>query len=94
MLVILAASLDRNGLVTAAKATAPPFLILAIVIAGGAVADRLGVFRLLVRVVLSERVPALAASAGILAFTAIISGAINLDVAAVVRHPSPFGWQC
>ena len=86
-LVNLAASLDRNGLVTAVVGTAPPFLTLAVVIAGGAVADRLGVFRLLARVVLLERVPTLMASASMLTLTAIISGAINLDVAAVVAPP-------
>ena len=84
VLVILAASLDRYGLLTAAERTAPAFISLAVIIAGGAIADRLGVFRLLASVVLSERVPVLLASASVLTFTAVISGAVNLDVAAVV----------
>ena len=87
VLVGLAASLDRNSLVTAAERTAPPFLTLALVIAGGAIADRLGAFRLLSRVVLSEKLPALLASASVLTFTALISAAVNLDVAAVVAPP-------
>jgi Na+/H+ antiporter NhaD/arsenite permease-like protein len=87
VLVILAGWVDRLGLVTAGERTALPFLTLAMVIAGGAVADRLGVFRLLARVVLSERVPSLVASASLLTCTAVISGAINLDVAAVVAPP-------
>ena len=56
-------------------------------IAGGSIADRLGVFRLLAKAVLSERVPALLASASVLTFTGIISGVVNLDVAAVVAPP-------
>lgn len=87
VLLTLAGWVDLHGLGTAMERTAPPFLTLAVVIAGGAFADRLGVFRLLARVVLSERVPALVASASVLTFTAVVSGAVNLDVAAVVAPP-------
>jgi arsenical pump membrane protein len=87
VLVALATSIDRHALVTAVERTAPPFLTLAVVIAGGYIADRLGVFRLLAKAVLSERVPALLASASVLTFTGIISGVVNLDVAAVVAPP-------
>ena len=86
-LVALAGWVDRQGLVTAAERTAPPFLTLAVVIVGGAIADRLGVFRLVARLVLSERVPGLVASASVLTFTAVVSGAVNLDVAAVIAPP-------
>ena len=87
MLLALAASGDRNSLVTAAERTAPPFLTLAVVIGAGAVAERCGIFRLVARAVLSKRVPALAAAASVLTLTALLSGAINLDVAAVVAPP-------
>jgi Na+/H+ antiporter NhaD/arsenite permease-like protein len=87
VLVAFAVSHDRNSLPTAAERTAPPFLTLAVVIAAGALADRLGVFRLLARVVLSERAPTLLASASLLTLTALISGVVNLDVAAVVAPP-------
>lgn len=87
VLVAVAGWVDRLGLVTAAERTAPPFLTLAVVIAAGAIADRLGVFRLLAGLILSDRVPALVASASVLTFTAVISGAVNLDVAAVVAPP-------
>ena len=87
VLVALAGWVDRLGLVTAAERTAPPFLTLAVVIGGGAIAGRLGVFRLLASLVLSDRVPPLVASASVLTFTAIVSGAVNLDVAAVVAPP-------
>jgi arsenical pump membrane protein len=64
-----------------------PFLTLAVVIAVGAIADRLGVFRLLAKAVLSEKLHSLAASISVLTFTAVISGVLNLDVAAVVAPP-------
>ena len=87
VLVALAGLVDLHGLATAAGRTAAPFLTLAVMIAGGAMADLLGLFRLLARVVLSDKVPSLMASAGVLTFTAIVSGAVNLDVAAVVAPP-------
>jgi Na+/H+ antiporter NhaD/arsenite permease-like protein len=87
VLFALAALLDRSNLLTAAERTAPAFLTLAVVIAGGAIADRWGAFRFLATVVLAPRVPALLASASVLTFTALISGIVNLDVAAVVAPP-------
>src|ERR1700730_10537374 len=66
MLVALAGWVDLPRLATAAERTATPFLTLALVIAGGAIADRFGLFRLLAKVVLSERVPSLLASARVL----------------------------
>lgn len=64
-----------------------PFLTLALVITVGTIADRLGFFRLLAGVVLSEKIPAVLVLASVLTFTAVISGAVNLDVAAVVAPP-------
>ncbi len=87
VLLALAASGDRNSLATAAVRTAPPFLTLAVVIGAGAIAERWGVFRLVASAVLSRKVPALVAAASVLTFTAILSGAVNLDVAAVVAPP-------
>jgi len=83
-LVLLAASIDRQSLVPAAERTAPAFGILLVVIAGGAIAERLGVFQLCARLVSSPRVPSALAALSALGFTALISGAVNLDVAAVV----------
>jgi len=79
--------LDLRGLGFAAERTAAPFLTLAVVIAAGAIAERLGVFRLLARVVLSDKLPSLMAVVSVLGFTAVVGGAINLDVAAVVAPP-------
>ena len=87
LLLALGASGDRSSLVTAAVRTAPPFLTLAVVVGAGAVAERWGVFRLVARAVLSKKVPALVAATGVLTFTAILSGGVNLDVAAVVALP-------
>ena len=87
VLVALAGWVDLLSLASAAERTAGPFLTLAVVIGGGAIADRLGLFRLLARVVLSDKVPGLMASASVLTFTAVVSGVVNLDVAAVVAPP-------
>ena len=87
LLVALAASGDRDRLVIAAVRTAPPFSTLAAVIVAGAIAERWGVFRLVARAVLSKKAPALVAAASVLTFTAILSGGVNLDVAAVVAPP-------
>ena len=87
VLVALAASGDRKGLATAAVRTGPPFVTLVAVIVAGAIAERLGVFRLVAGAVLSKKMPALVATASVLTFTAILSGGVNLDVAAVVAPP-------
>jgi Na+/H+ antiporter NhaD/arsenite permease-like protein len=47
----------------------------------------LGVFRLLARVVLSDKLPSPMAVVSVLTFTAVVGGVINLDVAAVVAPP-------
>ena len=82
--VALAGWMDLRGLGSAAARTATPFVTLSVVIAVGALAERLGVFRLVAKAVLSDLVPSLIASMSLLAFTAVVSGALNLDVAAVV----------
>lgn len=87
VLVTLGALMDPQSLGSAAARTATPFLTLAVVIAVGAIADRLGVFRLLAKAALSDKSPSLIASMSVLTFTAVVSGALNLDVAAVVAPP-------
>jgi Na+/H+ antiporter NhaD/arsenite permease-like protein len=87
VLAVFAGLVNVHGLFTAAERTAMPFLTLALVITAGAIADRLGIFRLLARAVLSEKMPDVLALASVLTFTAVISGAVNLDVAAVVAPP-------
>jgi arsenical pump membrane protein len=75
-----------QALLPAARATAWPFATLAVIIAGSAVASRFGVFRALARILVRGQTPALAA-ASVLAFTAVLSGFVNIDVAAVVAMP-------
>jgi Na+/H+ antiporter NhaD/arsenite permease-like protein len=64
-----------------------PFLTLGLVIVAGAVGDRLGLFRLMARTLIPARTSPRVAIAAVLGFTAILSGAVNLDVAAVVAVP-------
>lgn len=87
VLVVLAGWVDPHGLGFAAERTAVPFLTLAVVIAGGAIAERLGVFRLLANMVLSDKLPTFMAVVSVLTFTAVVGGVVNLDVAAVVAPP-------
>lgn len=75
----------------AARGTVPSFVALAAVIGAGAGASRLGVFRGANRIVGSERLPARLAPVAVLTFTALVSGLVNLDVAAVVA-PSTAIW--
>jgi Na+/H+ antiporter NhaD/arsenite permease-like protein len=88
--VILAAAtacLRPGALPPAARATLGPFATLAAIITGSVLADRLGVFRALARLLLRGQAPRAAAAASVLAFTALLSGLVNLDVAVVVAMP-------
>jgi arsenical pump membrane protein len=77
----------RPGLVLpAAQATLGPFATLAAIIGAAALADRLGAFRLLAGALIPQRPPH-AAAAAVLAFTALLSALVNLDVAVVVATP-------
>jgi Na+/H+ antiporter NhaD/arsenite permease-like protein len=67
--------------------TGPAFVVVALVIAGGWIADRSGLFLLAGRVMSSNRIPATVAPATVLLFAALLSGLVNLDVAAVVAPP-------
>lgn len=86
-LVAVVVSVDRSGLVAAAETTASSFATVAALVAGGAIADRLGAFRVMANLVLSERIPTVLTSLSVLALTAVTTGAFNLDVAAVVAPP-------
>jgi Na+/H+ antiporter NhaD/arsenite permease-like protein len=82
-----AACVHPGALPTAARATAGPFATLAAIIAGSVLADRLGVFRILAAALIGDRAPRAVAAASVLAFTALLSGLANLDVAVVVAMP-------
>jgi arsenical pump membrane protein len=87
VLTAVAAWLRPQALPAAAWATLAPFATLAAIIAGSALAGRLGVFRTLARLLIRDQAPRAAAAASVLAFTALLSGLVNLDVAAVVAMP-------
>ncbi|HEY1330864.1 MAG TPA: hypothetical protein VGH10_05250 [Actinomycetota bacterium] len=81
----LAGALRPDGLATAARGTAVPFLEVGAVVLAGWVAVRLGVFRRAAR--LPRRWPSAARVAVALLMTAAIGGLVNLDVAVVVTMP-------
>jgi arsenical pump membrane protein len=86
-LVAFAARHRSHQLIPAARGTADPFLTLAGIILAAALADRLGLFRLLASLLVPERASRHAAAAAVLAFTALLSSLVNLDVAVVVAMP-------
>lgn len=83
----VAALLRPGWLATVAAATAQPFLTLAAIVAAGLVAERVGVFRAVARVLICPRLGPGGSAAAVLAFTALVSGMVNLDVAVVVAVP-------
>ncbi len=87
ILTAAAACLRPDALPLAARATLGPFATLAAIIAGSVLADRLGVFRILAGLLIRDRAPRAVAAASVLAFTAVVSGLANLDVAVVVTMP-------
>jgi arsenical pump membrane protein len=87
ILVAAAACWRPQALLPAARATLVPFATLAAVIAGSALASRLGIFGALARLLIADRAPRAVAAASVLAFTALVSGLVNLDVAVVVAMP-------
>ena len=72
---------------SAALGTLGAFATLGAVIATGLAADRLGLFRLMARTLVPARASDRLAVAGTLAFAALLSGLVNLDVAVVVAVP-------
>ena len=84
---VAALVVDHRSAWPAARKTAGPFLTLALVIVIGALSDRIGLFRLMARSLIPEGAHPRVAFAAVLAFTAIVSGFVNLDVAVVVAIP-------
>jgi Na+/H+ antiporter NhaD/arsenite permease-like protein len=87
VLMAAAACLRPQALPAAAWATARPFATLAAIIAGSAAAGRLGMFHALARLLIRDQAPRAVAAASVLAFTALLAGLVNLDVAVVVAMP-------
>jgi Na+/H+ antiporter NhaD/arsenite permease-like protein len=88
VILTAAAACGRPGaLPPAARTTLGPFATLAAIIAGSVLAGRLGVFGALARLLIPDRAPRAVAAASVLAFTALLSGLVNLDVAVVVAMP-------
>lgn len=86
-LAVAAACLHPQALPQAARATLGPFATLAAIIAGSVLADRAGLFRVLAGLLVRDRAARGVAAAAVLAFTAVLSGLANLDVAVVVAMP-------
>lgn len=78
---------DPAGYIPAALATAEPFAVVALIIVAATVADRLGVFRALSRIMIPTQAPPQVTFAALLTLTAVLSGLVNLDVAVVVAMP-------
>ena len=87
ILTAIAACLQPQALLPAARATLGPFATLAAIIVGSVLAGRLGLFRALAGLLIRDTAPRAAAAASVLAFTALLSGLANLDVAVVVAMP-------
>jgi len=87
ILTSAAACLRPDALLPAARATLGPFATLAAIIAGSVLAGRLGVFAALARFLIRGQAPRAVTAASVLAFTALLSGLVNLDVAVVVAMP-------
>ena len=91
VLAIIATTLVPHTAATAAAATAGPFATLAVIILASALAGRLGAFALLARALIPARSTPVVAVAATLAFTALLSALVNLDVAVVVATPVALG---
>ncbi len=87
ILTVVAACLRPHALPSAARATVGPFVTLAVIIVGSVLADRAGLFRVLARLLIRDRATRMVVTASVLAFTAALSGLVNLDVAVVVAMP-------
>jgi Na+/H+ antiporter NhaD/arsenite permease-like protein len=88
VILLAAAAWVRPGAVLpAARLTLGPFAMLAAVIAGSVLAGRIGVFRALAKLLIPDRATRLVVAGSVLAFTALLAGLANLDVAVVVAMP-------
>ena len=88
VVLLAAAVLVRPvALLPAGWVTIGPFATLAANIAGSVLAGRIGLFRALARLLIPGRAPRLVVAGSVLAFTALLAGLVNLDVAVVVAMP-------
>jgi Na+/H+ antiporter NhaD/arsenite permease-like protein len=88
LILLAAAALVRPGAVLpAARATLGPFATLAAIIAGSVLAGSIGLFRALARLLIPGRAARPVVAGSVLAFTALLAGLANLDVAVVVAMP-------
>jgi arsenical pump membrane protein len=88
VILLAAAAWVRPGAVLpAARVTLGPFATLAAIIAGSVLAGRIGLFRALARLLIPDHAPRPVAAGSVLAFTALLAGLANLDVAVVVAMP-------
>ena len=87
VLVVIAAVLGPGTWAAAARATAGPFATLAAIILASVLAGRAGAFQVLAGGLIPARGARVAAAAGVLALTAVLSALVNLDVAVVVAMP-------
>ena len=88
LILLAAAAWVRPGAVLpASRLTLGPFAMLAAIIAGSVLAGRVGLFRALARLLIPDRAPRPVAAGSVLAFTALLAGLANLDVAVVVAMP-------
>ena len=83
----VAIALRPAAALPAARATLGPFLTLAAIIGCSVLADRLRAFRLAARLLVPDRAPRTVTAGAVLAFTALLSALVNLDVAVVVATP-------
>lgn len=86
-LTVAAIWLRPHALLPAARETTGPFATLAAIIAGSVLLGRLGLFGVLAGWITRGQARRSAAAASVLAFTVVLSGAVNLDVAVVVAMP-------
>jgi Na+/H+ antiporter NhaD/arsenite permease-like protein len=87
ILVAAAAWVRPGAVLPAARVTIGPFATLAAIIAGSVLAGRIGLFRALAGLLIPGRAPQLVVAGSVLAFTALLAGLVNLDVAVVVAMP-------
>jgi len=87
ILLAAAAGVRPGAVLPASRLTLGPFAMLAAIIAGSVLAGRVGLFRALARLLIPDRAPRPVAAGSVLAFTALLAGLANLDVAVVVAMP-------
>lgn len=84
---VVASVAHLHRLADAAVTIGWAFLTLAVIVASGVAAECVGAFRFLARAAIPERASGPVVAGAVLAYTALLSGLINLDVAVVVAVP-------